>query len=663
MSPKTKSTNGKSRRDPGMSGVDALKYLFTCWPQFTKLKGFKGSHDTRNPAHYDMHLHSQLILKDIVSFPDMFDQLDGVVDSKIKPFLSRNAAIQLPRIEASSILRPEAVSRVLNEDSNWIVSHEATLQKSYPTLQEYPSLVASTLLAGLDEWSTIFRFGPKPRVATACAEADGYLSLNKAAIESPKLSKDLKDTLQLVIDKDILFWEFKSMNAGTKGVMLAISHLVGSQFPWFNCPASKPCGSQFCRKKNNRFRFTVTGNRTGVDGTMLENRFNEEDSSIGFSFVFDESKLDCPVRPVRDTRRWKFKISRQPKKRARPESDNRHSTDDKRDDDSDHEDGDDDGERNDGECDDDALPFTEVDYQKALKIVQQIWAEAVNIDATFIVLNCANLEYIGIRDRKRQRLHLSPLLDLQNPKPSTPGYFKIHTGLEIVALMDAIDRAERFKALPQDPELYTFEYDRSEPYVDKVPPNTKTRRPSKTANTPRKGTKTKDNAKEEEDDSQKMDFTPAELHLFHRLRHARSLKISWKKNLRRLGPPGSMLVTRTSAWPAHMDGWTGEMEVFVLDRYPDSMLSYACYVNDGETTVCGIVVKLAKFPDQEIGLRREYDMYTKFPMINGIVDRLGIVKQFGLYRYSGDNTTALVLLDGGVSISDKFGPGHTPANI
>ncbi len=270
--------------------------------------------------------------------------------------------------------------------------------------------------------------------------------------------------------------------------------------------------------------------------------------------------------------------------------------------------------------------------------------------------------------------------------PSTPGYFKIHTGLEIVALMDAIDRAERFEALPQHPELYTFTYDRSEPYEDKVPSNTsKTSRPSKTVNTSRGGTKTriKDNAKEEEDDSPEMNFTPAvriipayyysssdvdtyhqELHLFHRLRHARSLKITWKKNVRRLGAPGSMLVTRTPVtWPAHMDRWTEEMEVFVLARCPDSTLSYACYVNDGETAVCGIVVKLAKFPDQEKGLRREYDMYTKFPMIDGIVDHLGIVRQFGLYEHSGDNTTALVLLDGGDSISDKFGPGHTPAKI
>lgn len=112
-----------------------------------------------------------------------------------------------------------------------------------------------------------------------------------------------------------------------------------------------------------------------------------------------------------------------------------------------------------------------------------------------------------------------------------------------------------------------------------------------------------------------------------------------------------------------MNIWTEEMEVFVMARYPDSTLSYACYVSDGETAVRGIVLKLAQFPDQERDLRREYEMYTKFPVIDRIVDHLGIVKQFGLYQQSRDNKTALVLLDGGYSISEKFGPGCTPANI
>ncbi|KAK0226931.1 hypothetical protein EDD85DRAFT_153603 [Armillaria nabsnona] len=361
------------------------------------------------------------------------------------------------------------------------------LQKSYPILQEYSALVASTLLTGLDEWSNIFQFNKKPRVAITCAEADGYLSFDTASIEKFKLPEDLERKLRLVIDKDLsdfLFWEFKSMNAGTMGVMLAIFHLTGSEFPWCRCPMSKHCDNQSCQKKNNRFRFNVTGKKTGADGTVLEGKSGDsDDSSTGPCFSFDLSELDCSIGPVHDTRRWKFGGVRSSKK---PESDNPHLTDA--------------GGDVESNTDDDTLPFTEGDYHKALKIVQQIWAEAVNIDATFIVLNCANLEYIGIRDRKLQRLYLSPLLDLRNPKPDRPGYFKIHTGLEIVALLDAIDRAERLNALPQHPELYTYKYDRSEQYED--------------------------SADEDEDDALEMNFIPTESNIFHQLRYAHSLKIT-----------------------------------------------------------------------------------------------------------------------------------------
>ncbi|KAK0483047.1 hypothetical protein EDD18DRAFT_1362142 [Armillaria luteobubalina] len=46
-----------------VSGEYALKFLFDHCPTFPKPAGFKvGIHD---PAQYDMHLHSELILTDI----------------------------------------------------------------------------------------------------------------------------------------------------------------------------------------------------------------------------------------------------------------------------------------------------------------------------------------------------------------------------------------------------------------------------------------------------------------------------------------------------------------------------------------------------------------------------------------------------------------------
>ncbi len=94
----------------------------------------------------------------------------------------------------------------------------------------------------------------------------------------------------------------------------------------------------------------------------------------------------------------------------------------------------------------DRLPFNEGDFKKALKIIQQVpvvlpiscvitsdmrdrcGPEAVNVDATFMVLNAGSREFIGIRDRRLQRLYLSPLIDLDDPHSLPAGYFKIHTG-------------------------------------------------------------------------------------------------------------------------------------------------------------------------------------------------------------------------------------------
>ncbi|PBK65683.1 hypothetical protein ARMSODRAFT_1087307, partial [Armillaria solidipes] len=525
MSPITPSTRVKRRPASDKSGADALEHLFTRRPTFTKLPGFKGSRDTRGPAHYDMHLHPRLILKDIVSFPDMLDQLSGVVDSKIQEFISKSATKSLPRISVTSALHKARVSEAVsgNPDSeSWVIGHEVELQRVYPRLEQYPTLVASTLVAGLKQWSSIFRYDDKPRVSTTCAIADGYLSLNKSAINTANIPVTLKDKLQLVIEQDLsdfLFWEFKSMNAGRRGVMLAIAHITGSEFSWVSCPRSKSCRSQFCHKKDNRFRFTVTGFKTGVDGVILEDSSNDDNKgkmNADLNFVFDTSSIDCSLVPsVPDTRRWKFKVSKSSKKRARKESDTGNQDSD---DDGNEEytgDGGEGRKDSDGPDTADSLPFFREDYEAALKVIQQIWAEAVNIDATFIVLNCGSLEYIGIRDRKLQRLYLSKLLDLDNPDPSKPGYFKIHAGLNIVALLDAIKRAEKLKAMQQLPELHTFNYDRSEPDKDKVPKTPKSARRSKSTRTPRTVVKAmtpadSDDDSDEDLNSQELDFSPAE---------------------------------------------------------------------------------------------------------------------------------------------------------
>lgn len=75
----------------------------------------------------------------------------------------------------------------------------------------------------------------------------------------------------------------------------------------------------------------------------------------------------------------------------------------------------------------------------------QAWVEAVRNDTTIIVLNCGNLERIGIRHRKTQTLYLSELIKIDSYRH--PAYGKLEIGLYLAALKDAVDRTlQRLKA-------------------------------------------------------------------------------------------------------------------------------------------------------------------------------------------------------------------------
>ncbi|KAK0226938.1 hypothetical protein EDD85DRAFT_958183 [Armillaria nabsnona] len=421
-----------SRKAKPLPGEYALIFLFDHCP---KLPKFEGDVGTRDLAQYDMHLHSELILKDIFLFPDMPDQLTGVVDSKLR-HLSGN----LPRVSRSANLHPTRVLSALHRASGLSVGPEADIWNTYLLLQHLSSLAASALFAGLDRWSNIFRYSTRPYSMMPYALADGYMLLDEDVIARAGLPDDVNGDIHPVIETglsdSLMFWDFQCINAGSEGVMRAISYLAGSKFPWACCPTFRSCGGRFCRKTDGmfNFQFTITGYKTGEDGSIFK---NGSDTEFGVSnsgaLRFDKSNICSSVDSVLSTSGRKFKIE-----------------------------GDDIGFEDDGGTNDDALLFNEDDFTNTLKIIQQVWAEAVNADATFMVLNAGNREFIGIRDRQLQRLYLSPLIDLDDPSSLPAGYFKVHAGLRIAAVLDAIQRAKQSNALPRLPVLYTFEYDRGD---------------------------------------------------------------------------------------------------------------------------------------------------------------------------------------------------------
>ncbi len=68
----------------------------------------------------------------------------------------------------------------------------------------------------------------------------------------------------------------------------------------------------------------------------------------------------------------------------------------------------------------------------------QAWANAVRADASVIVFDCGNYLRIGIRQREKQTLILSDLLDVCCAK--NPAYGKIWAGTHIAIAQDVMER-------------------------------------------------------------------------------------------------------------------------------------------------------------------------------------------------------------------------------
>ncbi|TFK65908.1 hypothetical protein BDN72DRAFT_900312 [Pluteus cervinus] len=68
-------------------------------------------------------------------------------------------------------------------------------------------------------------------------------------------------------------------------------------------------------------------------------------------------------------------------------------------------------------------------------LIHHVWRVSVTHDTTVIVMVCGNYERIGIRHRASRTLYLSNLIDLTNP-----GYGKLHLGIQMSAVDDALQR-------------------------------------------------------------------------------------------------------------------------------------------------------------------------------------------------------------------------------
>ncbi|KAF8625476.1 hypothetical protein AX15_005361 [Amanita polypyramis BW_CC] len=71
----------------------------------------------------------------------------------------------------------------------------------------------------------------------------------------------------------------------------------------------------------------------------------------------------------------------------------------------------------------------------------QAWAQAVRVDGAVIVLHLGNHELVCLRHRRSQTLYVSKLIVPSSC--SDPGYGKLHVGIYIAAIQDAMDRRQQ----------------------------------------------------------------------------------------------------------------------------------------------------------------------------------------------------------------------------
>ncbi|KAJ6614728.1 hypothetical protein B0H10DRAFT_130605 [Mycena sp. CBHHK59/15] len=323
------------------------------------------SANTRPPKHYDMHLHPGLILKCVQYLPSntsMPIRFCGIVDDALEH-----------RDESTANLDFPTTLNLAGWDDARFMTHEKSVAKYYQatTASWAPSLAHTLAFQDPNEVSAVHFTQTSADAPGNGAISDGFLTLDIMNVREAKigLSPEAKTDLELLEDERfcnsvVANWEFKSLAAGTKDVMDAVGVIAHNKcpFPWIRCRSLDNCSNK-TQHLDRYGAVRVTGDRMGLDaaGSNLLSLPDEAEGipSNGSGTLFfssEESTVD---------------------------------------------------ESQGSEFDSSILSLPEM---KARHMLQQIWAQAVKHDTTFLVLHCGNYEYIGIRHRATQTLYLSELI-------------------------------------------------------------------------------------------------------------------------------------------------------------------------------------------------------------------------------------------------------------
>ncbi|KAG6899641.1 hypothetical protein C0993_008418 [Termitomyces sp. T159_Od127] len=293
------------------------------------------------------------------------------------------------------------------------------------------------------------------------------------------------------------------------------------------------------------------------------------------------------------------------------------------------------------------------DFSKSMLL--HAWARAVEVDATFIVINCANHERIGYRHRESQTLFISEIIDI--PKCADPSYTKIHLGLYLSVIEDTLDRTRHIidkesllvrqpcqlevEAVTQEESFRKSKRKRGDEDVSTSAPR---KRPRTRATSVREYVRRLDARKIVDEIYDEMEGRRLALLRVQYL-HYNSLVPSsfWKddrpdsrpkKTDQVCSPKDYFVVSLTSAL---CDGSTGHAHRATLELLG----------RDGKPrTYSNIVVKLATEPKAITRLQNEYKVYQHLK----VFDVKGIPRIFGIYSDLEVKATILVMDDIGQAL-------------
>ncbi|KAJ6465227.1 hypothetical protein C8R47DRAFT_1235979 [Mycena vitilis] len=337
--------------------------------------------NTRPPKHYDMHLHDDLILKQVKFMPDGTDirrHLCAAVDS----------AVEAHTGDLPSAVFPDKETISQWKEGRFMTSENAVVDFYRDTTAGPALRLASGLALGSQKWRGLLKFGQTdPENFGGGAISDGFLSMDPLLINIAKgdcgpAGEHLIDLFEddHVSNRALLVWEFKNLKAGGSRVMEEIALIARSERPfhWTHCKDEASCTNRQQHFAGDR-SVRVTGDRRGFDGDW------------GTLEVFDSD-------------------AGQSQSQSQSQTQSR-------------------------DIDSSAADPSHLDGYglKARHILQQH-------DTTYLVIHSGNHEYIGMRHRASQTLFLS---ELYAPSACDPcgGYLKLHTGLYLSAVKDAEQRA------------------------------------------------------------------------------------------------------------------------------------------------------------------------------------------------------------------------------